>query len=119
MVMRLIWGFGIGSISLLLLITGGLSAVQTSSVVAALPLSIVTAGAVISMMRMINKYEYKSMYPDNPPPYVLYPELKESAMLFDPDLTDADFEYDPNWRENMKDDGTQIKEKSRENPTTA
>ena len=114
MVMRLIWGFGIGSISLLLLISGGLSAVQTSSVVAALPLSIVTAGAVISMMRVINKYEFKTTDPDNPPPYVLYPEIKESAMLFDPDLTEEDFAYDPSWREHLKDE-TKNREKKDKN----
>jgi glycine betaine transporter len=52
---RLTWGFFIGAISVLLLITGGLKAVQTASIVAALPFAFVMIAMMVSMTRMLKK----------------------------------------------------------------
>lgn len=54
---RIFWAALTGACSLILLITGGLSGVQTASVVAALPLSFVVFVANISMIRAISRYE--------------------------------------------------------------
>ncbi len=52
---RLIWGFFIGAISVLLLISGGLKAVQTASIVAALPFAFVMIGMMISLTKSLMK----------------------------------------------------------------
>lgn len=52
---RLIWGFFIGAISVLLLISGGLKAVQTASIVAALPFAFVMIGMMISLTKLLTK----------------------------------------------------------------
>ncbi len=52
---KLIFGFLIGAISVVLLITGGLKALQTASIVAALPFAFVMLGMVASTIRLLNK----------------------------------------------------------------
>jgi len=53
--MKLIFGFLIGAISVVLLITGGLKALQTASIVAALPFAFVMLGMVASTILLLNK----------------------------------------------------------------
>lgn len=53
---RLTWGSCIGIISVLLLITGGLKAVQTASIIAALPFAFVMIAMMVSVARLL-KYE--------------------------------------------------------------
>ena len=50
---RLTWGCFIGAIAVLLLITGGLKAVQTVSIVAALPFAFVMIGMMVSLTKML------------------------------------------------------------------
>ena len=50
---RLTWGCFVGAIALLLLITGGLKAVQTVSIVAALPFAFVMIGMMVSLTKML------------------------------------------------------------------
>jgi len=52
---KLIFGFLIGSITVVLLITGGLKALQTASIVAALPFAFVMLGMVVSTIRLLKK----------------------------------------------------------------
>lgn len=52
---KLIFGFLIGAISVVLLITGGLKALQTASIVAALPFALVMLGMVASTILLLNK----------------------------------------------------------------
>ncbi|GAB6143351.1 BCCT family transporter [Desulfocicer niacini] len=52
---KLIFGFLIGSITVVLLITGGLKSLQTASIVAALPFAFVMVGMVISTILMLKK----------------------------------------------------------------
>jgi len=52
---RLGWGFFIGTISVLLLITGGLKAVQTASIVAAFPFAFVMIGMMVSLYKLLKK----------------------------------------------------------------
>ena len=52
---KLIFGFLIGSITVVLLITGGLKALQTASIVAALPFAFVMLGMVVSTFRLLKK----------------------------------------------------------------
>ncbi|MCG8616779.1 MAG: BCCT family transporter, partial [Desulfobacterales bacterium] len=52
---RLVWGFFIGAISVLLLISGGLKAVQTASIVAALPFAFVMVGMMVSLTKSLMK----------------------------------------------------------------
>jgi glycine betaine transporter len=52
---KLIFGFLIGSITVVLLITGGLKALQTASIVAALPFAFVMLGMVVSTILMLKK----------------------------------------------------------------
>jgi len=52
---KLIFGFLIGSITVVLLITGGLKALQTASIVAALPFAFVMLGMVVSTVRLLKK----------------------------------------------------------------
>ena len=52
---KLIFGFLIGSITVVLLITGGLKALQTASIVAALPFAFVMLGMVASTVLMLKK----------------------------------------------------------------
>jgi glycine betaine transporter len=54
---RLTWGSFIGAISVLLLITGGLKAVQTASIIAALPFAFVMIAMMVSVARLL-KYEF-------------------------------------------------------------
>lgn len=51
--MKLIWGFIIGGIAMLLLATGGLKGLQTASVVAALPFSFIMVGMMFSINKML------------------------------------------------------------------
>jgi glycine betaine transporter len=53
---RLTWGVFIGAISVLLLITGGLKAVQTASIIAALPFAFVMIAMMVSLTKLL-KYE--------------------------------------------------------------
>jgi glycine betaine transporter len=53
---RLTWGFFIGAISVLLLVTGGLKAVQTASIIAALPFAFVMIAMMFSVTKLL-KYE--------------------------------------------------------------
>lgn len=53
--MKLIWGFFIGLISVILLLTGGLKALQTASIVAALPFAFVMIAMMVSMHRLLKK----------------------------------------------------------------
>jgi glycine betaine transporter len=52
---KLIFGFLIGSITVVLLITGGLKALQTASIVAALPFMFVMIGMMISTIILLKK----------------------------------------------------------------
>lgn len=52
---KLIFGFLIGSITVVLLITGGLKALQTASIVAALPFAFVMLGMVVSIFILLKK----------------------------------------------------------------
>jgi glycine betaine transporter len=52
---KLIFGFLIGSITVVLLITGGLKALQTASIVAALPFAFVMLGMVASTILLLKK----------------------------------------------------------------
>lgn len=52
---KLIFGFLIGAITVVLLITGGLKALQTASIVAALPFAFVMLGMVASTVIMLKK----------------------------------------------------------------
>ena len=52
---KLIFGFLIGSITVVLLITGGLKALQTASIVAALPFALVMIGMLISTVILLKK----------------------------------------------------------------
>ena len=56
---KLIFGFLIGSITVVLLITGGLKALQTASIVAALPFAFVMLGMVVSTFRLLKKERLK------------------------------------------------------------
>jgi choline-glycine betaine transporter len=49
----LTWGCFIGAIAVLLLITGGLKAVQTASIVAALPFAFVMIGMMVSLTKLL------------------------------------------------------------------
>lgn len=51
--MRIIWGIFIGSLAVILLITGGLKALQTASIVAAFPLAIVVPFIIVSLFKML------------------------------------------------------------------
>lgn len=53
---RLTWGGFIGAISVLLLITGGLKAVQTASIIAALPFAFVMIAMMVSIAKLL-RYE--------------------------------------------------------------
>ena len=50
---RLTWGFFIGAISVLLLVTGGLKAVQTASIIAALPFAFVMIAMMFSVTKLL------------------------------------------------------------------
>ncbi|MCG8637188.1 MAG: BCCT family transporter, partial [Desulfobacterales bacterium] len=52
---KLLFGFLIGSITVVLLITGGLKALQTASIVAALPFAFVMVGMVASTFILLKK----------------------------------------------------------------
>lgn len=52
---KLIFGFLIGSITVVLLITGGLKALQTASIVAALPFAFVMLGMMVSTFLLLKK----------------------------------------------------------------
>ena len=52
---KLIFGFLIGSITVVLLITGGLKALQTASIVAALPFAFVMVGMLVSTVILVRK----------------------------------------------------------------
>jgi glycine betaine transporter len=54
---RLTWGFFIGAISVLLLVTGGLKAVQTASIIAALPFGFVMIAMMFSVVKLLKQYE--------------------------------------------------------------
>jgi glycine betaine transporter len=56
---KLIFGFLIGSITVVLLITGGLKALQTASIVAALPFAFVMLGMVVSTFLLLKKEKIK------------------------------------------------------------
>ncbi|WP_244154237.1 BCCT family transporter [Desulfospira joergensenii] len=56
---KLIFGGLIGSITVVLLITGGLKALQTASIVAALPFAFVMLGMVASMLVLLKKEKVK------------------------------------------------------------
>ncbi|MEH0020866.1 MAG: BCCT family transporter [Desulfobacter sp.] len=53
--LKLVFGFLIGSITVVLLITGGLKALQTASIVAALPFAFVMVGMIISTLLLLKK----------------------------------------------------------------
>ncbi len=53
--LKLIFGFLIGSITVVLLITGGLKALQTASIVAALPFAFVMIGMMVSTIVLLKK----------------------------------------------------------------
>ncbi len=53
--LKLIFGFLIGSITVVLLITGGLKALQTASIVAALPFDCVMIGMMVSTIVLLRK----------------------------------------------------------------
>lgn len=53
--MKLIWGFFIGIISVVLLVTGGLKALQTASIVAALPFAFVMIAMIISTVILLKR----------------------------------------------------------------
>ena len=65
--MKLIWGFFIGMISVILLLTGGLKALQTASIVAALPFAFVMIAMMISMYRLLQKENLPQTYAASPP----------------------------------------------------
>lgn len=56
---KLTFGFLIGSITVVLLITGGLKALQTASIVAALPFAFVMLGMVVSTILLLKKEKIK------------------------------------------------------------
>lgn len=56
---KLIFGCLIGSITVVLLITGGLKALQTASIVAALPFAFVMLGMVVSTLVLLKKEKIK------------------------------------------------------------
>ncbi len=51
--LRLFWGLIIGGVALVLLLTGGLSALQTASIIAALPFSIIMVLMLVSLFRAL------------------------------------------------------------------
>jgi glycine betaine transporter len=53
--MKLVWGFVIGLVSVILLVSGGLKALQTASIVAALPFSIVMVLMMVSTYKGLKK----------------------------------------------------------------
>lgn len=55
--MRGLWGFCIGIISVILLVTGGMAALQTASIISALPFSIVMFLMIVSLAKNLNSEE--------------------------------------------------------------
>ncbi len=53
--LRLFWGILVGGVALVLLLTGGLSAIQTSAIVAALPFSVVMILMLVCLFRALSQ----------------------------------------------------------------
>ncbi len=66
---RVFWGFAVGGVSAVLLIAGGLKALQTASIVAALPFSVIIIMATYGL--------YKSLRAEALPGRILHPERKK------------------------------------------
>ncbi len=75
--LRCFWGALIGITGMILLISGGLSAVQSSSTVAALPLSIIVALANISFVLALYRYEFKEGNNGTLTPYEQFPSIRD------------------------------------------
>ncbi|WP_136805205.1 BCCT family transporter [Desulfosediminicola flagellatus] len=58
--MKLIWGGFIGSLALVLLVSGGLQALQKASIIAGAPFSIIIFMMIISLFRMLRKAHEES-----------------------------------------------------------
>ena len=55
MVHRIVWGLGEGLVAAVLLLAGGLSALQTASIAAALPFSLIMIAMIYGLMRALNE----------------------------------------------------------------
>lgn len=77
--LRCFWALLIGAIGAVLLITGGLSSVQSSCTVAALPLSIIVLLANISLVKAIFRYEYKDGGNGDSTPYQRFSQVREDV----------------------------------------
>ena len=55
MIHRVIWGLGEGLVAAVLLLAGGLSALQTASIAAALPFSLIMIAMIYGLMRALNE----------------------------------------------------------------
>jgi choline/glycine/proline betaine transport protein len=55
MVHRVVWGLGEGLVAAVLLLAGGLSALQTASIAAALPFSLIMIAMIYGLMRALNE----------------------------------------------------------------
>lgn len=75
--MRCFWALLIGAIGVVLLITGGLSSVQSSCIVAALPLSLIVLLANISLVRAMFRYELKDKSQGHATPYESVDQVRE------------------------------------------
>ena len=55
MVHRIVWGFGEGLVAAVLLLAGGLTALQTASIAAALPFSIIMLAMIYGLIKALNE----------------------------------------------------------------
>ncbi|WP_417228009.1 BCCT family transporter [Amphritea sp.] len=63
---RIIWGLGLGAVSAVLLMAGGLKALQTASIAAALPFSIVLLFMCAAFVKGLNDEANGVVYPTSP-----------------------------------------------------
>jgi len=63
--MKIIWGFVLGALSLILLLSGGLKALQTASIVAALPFTVVMIAMMVSLVKGL-RTDFKRRQPSIP-----------------------------------------------------
>lgn len=79
--MRCFWALLIGSVGLVLLIAGGLESVQTSCIVAAVPLSFIVILANLSFIRGLHRYEFRDGNDGKQTPYEQYSQIRDDVTV--------------------------------------